>query len=86
MLAYFFPLIFSSLVEDRTEDVGLVIGDRAGEIGEIFRPLNDCGDAFKTHAGIDVLRRQRRKGAVRIRVELDEDQVPDLDAPRRRLC
>ncbi len=34
----------------------------------------------KPHAGVHVLRGQRREGAVGIRVELDEDVVPDLDA------
>ena len=49
---------FFDLVEDRTENVGLVIRDRSGEIGEIFRALDDRGDALETHAGIDVPLRQ----------------------------
>ena len=39
-------------------------------------------DALEAHAGIDVTLRQRREGAVRIGVELDENQIPNLDAAR----
>ena len=76
------PLSFSSLVEDRAENVGLVVRDRAGEIGEIFCALDDRGDALETHSGIDVTLRQWRERAVRVRVELDENQIPNLDAAR----
>ena len=45
-------------------------------------PLNDGGDAFEAHAGIDVLRRQGGQLAVGAAVELDEYQVPDFDHAR----
>ena len=79
--AYFLPLSLFEFVEDRAEDVGFVVGDLGvGEIGEAFRALNDGGDALEAHAGIDMLGGQRRETCRRVRVELDEDQVPDLDA------
>src|SRR5207245_10649111 len=70
------------LVENWAEDVGLVVGDYAAEVGEVFRVLNDAGDALEAHAGIDVPGGQRREAAVGIRIELDENQVPDFDAAR----
>src|SRR5437667_6527228 len=45
---------FFEVIENRTKDVSFVIGDRAGEIGEVFRSLGDCGHALETHSGIDV--------------------------------
>jgi len=69
-------------IENGPENIGLVVRDRPGEIGEIFRALNDCGDTLKTHSGIDVTLGQRCQCAVGVRVELDKDQVPDLDAAR----
>ena len=39
---------FFQLVEDRTKDVGLVVRDCAGELGEVFCALNDCGGALQT--------------------------------------
>jgi hypothetical protein len=69
------------LVKNRPKDVRFVIGDRhASELGEIMRALDDARHPLETHACIDVLRRQRRKRSIRVRVELDEDEVPDLDA------
>ena len=68
-------------VENRTENVGLVIRDfGVGEILETFGALNDGGDALEAHAGVHVPGGQRRKGAVGIRIELDENEVPDFDA------
>ena len=77
-----FAAQFLDLVEDRAENIGLVVRDRAGEIGEVFRALDDRGDALEAHAGIDVALGQGREGAVGVGVELDEDEVPDLDATR----
>ena len=72
---------FFEFVEDRTEDVGLVIRDAGvGEIAEVFCALDDRGDALEAHAGIDMARGERAERAVGIRVELDEDEVPDFDA------
>ena len=44
--------------------------------------MNDRSHALETHAGVNVLRGQRRECAVGIRVELDEDEIPDFDAAR----
>ena len=49
---------FFDLIEDRAKNIGLVVGNGAGKIGEIFRALNDCGHALETHAGIDVTLRK----------------------------
>src|SRR5439155_18756542 len=70
-------------IKNRAEDVSLVIRDFGMlEVGKIFCALDNAGDAFEAHAGIDVARGQRREGAVLVRVELDKDEVPDLDAAR----
>ena len=55
---FFFAQCFK-LIENRAKDVGLVIRNGSGEIGEIFRALNDCGHALETHAGIDMTLRER---------------------------
>src|SRR5207244_719996 len=78
----FFSAQLLQFVENRTKNVGLVIGDRAGEIGEIFCALKDCRRTLKSHSGIDMTLRQWRKRAICVRVELDENQVPNLDAAR----
>ena len=82
VLVYFLPAQFLQFVEDRAEDIGLVVRDDAGEIGEIFCALDHRGDALQAHAGIDVPLRQWRERSVRVRVELDENEVPNLDAAR----
>ena len=43
--------------------------------------MDDRGHALEAHSGIDMTLRQRRKSAVGIGVELNENQIPDLDAP-----
>ena len=69
------------LVEDRAENVCLVVGDfRVLKIRESTGSLDDRSHPLKAHARIHVLRRQRGKGTVRIGVILDEDVVPDLNA------
>ena len=70
-------------VKNRAENVGLVIGNfRVGEVGQVLRALNDAGDALKAHAGVHVPGGQRRERAVRVRVELNENEIPDFDAAR----
>ena len=44
--------------------------------------MNDRGRALETHAGIDMTLRQRREFSVGVGVELDENQIPNLDAAR----
>ena len=79
--AVFLAAQFFQRVENGPENVGLVVGNLGvGKVGKIFRALNDAGDALETHAGVHVLGGQRREGAVGVGVELDEDEVPDLDA------
>ncbi len=73
---------FGDFLEERGEDVGVVVGGLGGEILEALRRGVDAGDAFEAHAGVHVLGGERREGAVGIRVELNEDVVPDLDAAR----
>ena len=75
---------FFELVKNRAEHVRLIVGDaRIRELGEVLGPLNDRAYALKAHPGVNVLRRQRRKRTVRIRIKLDEHQIPNLDALRR---
>src|SRR4029077_8058636 len=73
---------FFQLLKDWTKDVCLVIRDSSGEIGEVFRVLNDRGNALETHSCIDMSLRQRRERAIRIRVELDENEIPNFDTAR----
>src|ERR1043166_5514657 len=54
----FFPTQLLQFAEQRREDVGLVIGDRPGEISEAVGALNDAAHTLETHAGVDMLRRQ----------------------------
>ena len=81
-----FAAQFFEGVENRAENVGLVIGDfGVGKIGEAFGALDDAGHPFKAHAGVHVLGRERHELAVRVGVELDEHQVPDFNALRAAL-
>ena len=57
-------------LEDRREDLGVVVAALA---------LDDRDEPLEAHAGVDVLRRQRLERAVRLAIELDEDEVPDLE-------
>ena len=76
-----FAAEFFDFVEDRTEDVGLVVRNaRVGEIGEIFCALDDRGDALEAHACVHMAGGEGRERAVGVGVELDEDEVPNLDA------
>ena len=43
--------------------------------------LQDGGRPLDAHAGVDVLRRQRRQRSVRMQLELHEDEVPELEEP-----
>ena len=76
-----FAAHFLQFIEQRAENVGVVVGN-AGvlEVGEVFRAVDDGDDALEAHAGIDVLGGERREGAVGVGVVLDEDVVPNLDA------
>ena len=59
--------------EDRVPQVDAVVAVLA---------LDDLRDAFEAHAGIDVLRGERRELAAGVAVELDEDEVPDFHHAR----
>ncbi len=41
--------------------------------------LQHRGEAFEPHPGIDARRGQRRKRAIRVAIELHENEIPDLD-------
>src|SRR5256886_17616243 len=71
---------FFDFIKNWTKDVCLVIRDRAEEVGEGFCVLNNRSDSLKTHTRIDVTLRQRRESSVWIGVELDENEIPNLDA------
>ena len=67
-------------VFDAAEFAG-ALDDRADQVGFVVRKLalQDGGDAFEAHAGVDGRAGQRRHGARRVAVELHEDEVPDFD-------
>ncbi len=78
--------------------IGHGLQERGEEVGVVRRAhaLQDRHDALKAHARVHVLIGQRLEAAVRLRVVLDEDQVPDLHhlrvvlvdqvAPRHRVA
>src|SRR5205823_13186711 len=49
------------------------------DIVVVVLALEDGGNAFEPHAGIDRRPRQRQAIAARLLLELHEDEVPDLD-------
>ena len=67
-------------LEDRPEDIALVIGDWAIEIPEIVGAFDNAGDPFEAESGVHMSGGQRRVSAVRIGIELDKDQIPDFHA------
>ena len=72
---------FFQFVEDRAENVGFVVRDACvGKIGQVFCALDDRSDAFEAHTGIDMAGGEGRKRAVRVGIELDEDEIPNLNA------
>src|SRR6266566_7676800 len=81
---------FFNLIENWAEDIGLVIRNCSGKIAEILGALNDCDGALETHSGIDMARCQWHilglagvtAPGYRLCVELDEHQIPNLDAAR----
>src|SRR5260221_1707588 len=70
------------LFKDWLEHATVLVGNWFTAIFEAFGAVDYAGYAFKTHAGIDMTSRQKRKGTVRIRIELNENQIPDLNAKR----
>src|SRR2546430_9424940 len=77
----FFGAQVFEFIKNWTKDVCLVIRDRAEEVGEGFCVLNNPGDSLKTHTRITVTFRQRRESSAWIGVELDENEIPNFDAP-----
>ncbi len=70
------------LVEKRAEDIRFLIRDDVAEISEVPRALNHRGHALETHPGVDMTGGEGRKAAVGVGVELDENEIPNLDAAR----
>ena len=64
-------------VVDRREQVRVVVGRDL---------LDDARDALQAHPGVHARRRQRDERAVRLQVELHEDEVPDLEPARAQLA
>ena len=58
------------LLDDRLEDVGVVVGVLA---------LHSAHEALEAHTGIDNVHRQRNERAVSLALVLHEHDVPDLD-------
>ena len=69
---------FRKFVEKGPEDIGVVVRDGFGEVGEATRALHDRGHALEAHARVHVLGGERCEGAVLACVELDEDEVPNF--------
>ena len=68
-------------LEDGAEEIGLVVGDHhVAEFLESIRSLHHRADALESHPGVDMAGGEGDEGTVGIRVKLDEDKVPDLDA------
>src|SRR5213082_1169002 len=78
------------LVEDRAKNVGLVVRDCAGESSKVFCALNDRGCPLETQPSIDVTLGEWdifdttgvSDPGYRLRVELDENEIPNLDTAR----
>src|SRR5579871_4293833 len=64
------------------EGIDFVIRDSAAKIFETVRALDHRTDPLETHAGIDMPGGERLEGPVWQRVELDEYQIPNLNAQR----
>ena len=81
---------FFEFIEDWPKNIGLVVRNRTREIGQIFCALNDCSRTFETHSGINVTRCEWEiltlagftAPGYRLRIELDEHQVPNFNATR----
>src|SRR5262249_27358243 len=81
---------FFDFIENRAEDVCLVIRRGSRKIGEIVCALNDCDGALETHSSVDVTGCEWdilglagvTAPSYRLRIKLDEHQVPNLDATR----
>src|SRR5580704_1192993 len=65
-----------NFLEDRPENVALVVRNCAREIPQTVCALDNSGDPLKTHSRVHMPGRQRRKSALRIRIELNKHQVP----------
>ena len=64
---------FFEFIEDGAKDVGFVVRDIGlGEIGEIFRALDDGGDAFEAHASVDMLCGERGERAIGVNLVRDK--------------
>src|SRR5690606_16171732 len=62
------------------EDVGVVVRGETREVGETLGPLDHGAGALEAHPGVDVTGGERAETAVFVGIELDENEVPDLDA------
>ena len=78
----FLPAQLLQPVKDGTENIRVVIGNDLAEIFETICALDDARDALEAHAGVNVLCGQWGKRAVGIRVELNENQIPNFNTSR----
>ena len=70
VLAIFCSGLSGNDLDDRLEDIGIIVGSLA---------LQRHTQTFESHTGIDHLGRQRFQRTVSLTVELHEHQVPDFD-------
>ena len=63
--------------EQRTEDIGFVVGDaRVSEVGEVVGALKDGADTLESHGGIKMFGGERRERAVGVDGVLSVLRVP----------
>ena len=67
-------------IEDGTEDIGVVVRDPAREIREAICVLDNRTGTLESHAGINMSGGKVPKAPIGLGIELNEDEVPDLDA------
>ena len=67
-------------IEDGPEDIGVVVRGLAREIREAICVLDNRTGTFESHAGIDMFGGKVPKAPICLGIELDEDEIPDLDA------
>ena len=67
--------------KDRAEDIRVIIGNHTAKVGKIVCGLDYCRHTLKAHSGVDMFDWKRLKTATLICIVLDENKVPDFNAP-----
>ena len=67
--------------KDRVKDIRVIIGNHSAKVGKIVCGLDYCRHTLKAHSGVDMFDWKRLKAATLTGVILDENKVPDFNAP-----